>query len=71
MKDKLITSLLNLIKVKSIVTFVTLYVFIYLVRTEQIDAATTTAILMLVFKELFDKNKVTKNGSDDNESLHE
>ena len=71
MKEKIMTSLLNLIKVKSIVTFVTLYVFIYLVRTEQIDAATTTAILMLVFKELFDKNKVTKNGSDDNESLHE
>ena len=59
MKEKIMTSLLNLIKVKSIVTFVTLYVFIYLVRTEQIDAATTTAILMLVFKELFDKNKVT------------
>lgn len=64
MKEKIITSLLNLIKVKSILTFVAAYVFVYLVRTQQIESATTTAILMLVFKELFDKNKTTKEGNE-------
>jgi len=71
MKEKIITAFLNLIKVKSILTFVAAYVFIYLVRTQEIEPATTTAILMLVFKELFDKNKITKSGSDNNDSIHE
>lgn len=64
MKEKIVTALLNLIKVKSILTFVAAYVFVYLVRTQQIEAATTTAILMLVFKELFDKNKTSKDDKD-------
>ena len=68
MKEKVVIALLNLFKVKSIVTFVTLYVFVYLVRTQQIEAATTTAILMLVFKELFDKNKTVKEDNNDGRS---
>lgn len=65
MKEKITTAFLNLIKVKSILTFIAAYVFVYLVRTQQIESATTTAILMLVFKELFDKNKT--NTKEDND----
>lgn len=65
MKEKVITALLNLIKVKSILTFVAAFVFVYMVITKQIEPATVTAILMLVFKELFDKNKTIKEDNDD------
>lgn len=57
MKEKLIQGLLNLIKVKSIVTFVTIGVFVYSVVTKQLEPATITAIIMLVFQNLFDKKK--------------
>lgn len=70
MKEKVIVSILNLLKVKSIVTFVTLYVFVYLVKTQRIEAATTTAILMLVFKELFDKNKTVKEDNNDGQNIY-
>jgi hypothetical protein len=43
--------------VKSIVTFVTIGVFVYSVVTKQLESATITAIIMLVFQNLFDKNK--------------
>lgn len=68
MKEKILTAFLNLIKVKSIVTFATIYLLIYLVKAHEIEAATSTAIIMLVFKELFDKNKSNK-GSDDDDNL--
>lgn len=65
MKEKIVTALLNLIKVKSLLTFVAAFVFVYMVITKQIEPATVTAILMLVFKELFDKNKMTKEDTED------
>ena len=71
MKEKIIVAFLNLIKVKSILTFTAAYVFVYLVRTQQIEAATTTAILMLVFKELFDKNKMNKEDNDGRDRSNE
>lgn len=57
MKDKFIQGLLNLIKVKSIVTFVAVSVFVYTVITKQLEPATTTAIVMMVFQNLFNKEK--------------
>ncbi len=57
MKDKFIQGLLNLIKVKSIVTFVAVAVFVYTVITKQLEPATTTAIVMMVFQNLFNKEK--------------
>lgn len=57
MKKQIITSLLNLIKVKSIVTFSAIGVFIYTVVTKQLEPATVTAIIMLVFQSLFGKDK--------------
>lgn len=57
MKEKIITAFLNLIKVKSIVTFVAVGVFVYAVKNGQLEAATTTAIIMMVFQNLFNKNK--------------
>ncbi len=57
MKDKIIQGLLNLIKVKSIISFVTVGVFVYSVVTKQLEAATTTAIIMMVFQNLFGKEK--------------
>ena len=58
MKEKIVQALLNLIKIKSIVTFVTIGVFVYSVVTKQLESATITAIIMLVFQNLFDKNKI-------------
>lgn len=57
MKDKIIQALLNLIKVKSIVTFVAVGVFVYVVVTKQLESATITAIIMMVFQHLFNKEK--------------
>ena len=71
MKEKVIAALLNLIKVKSILTFVAAFVFVYMVITKQIEPATVTAILMLVFKELFDKNKMTKEDNEDGRNSNE
>lgn len=47
----------NLFKVKSIVTFVACGVFVYCVVKGSLEEATTTAILMMVFQNLFDRNK--------------
>lgn len=63
MKEKIINGVLNLFKVKSIVTFVTVGVFVYAVVTNQLEAATTTAIIMMVFQNLFDKNKKGDNNN--------
>ena len=57
MKDKIIQALLNLIKVKSIVTFVSVAVFVYCVVNNELEPATTTAIIMMVFQNLFNKEK--------------
>lgn len=64
MKEKIINGILNLFKVKSIVTFVAVGVFVYTVVTNQLEAATTTAIIMMVFQNLFNKDK---RGNDNNE----
>ena len=65
MKEKITNSILNLFKVKSIVTFVICYIVIFLVINDKIEPTTTTSIIMLVFKELFDKNKVQKDEKDE------
>ena len=57
MKDKIITGLLNLIKVKSIVTFVSMGILVYTVVNDILEPATITAIIMLVFQRLFSKGK--------------
>lgn len=64
MKEKVVNAILNLFKVKSIVTFVTVGVFVYAVVKGQLEAATTTAIIMMVFQNLFNKEK---KGNDNNE----
>lgn len=66
MKEKIVSGVLNIFKVKSIVTFVAVYVFAHLALTQQIEAATTTAILMMVFQNLFDKNKSGGSNNDNN-----
>lgn len=55
MREKILNGMLNLIKVKSIVTFVTVAIFAYLVMNKQIEEATATAIIMMVFQNLFNK----------------
>lgn len=57
MRDKIITGLLNLIKVKSIVTFVSMGILVYTVVNGILEPATITAIIMLVFQSLFSKGK--------------
>lgn len=66
MKEKIVNGVLNIFKVKSIVTFAAVYVFVHLALTQQIEAATTTAILMMVFQNLFDKNKSGGSNNDNN-----
>lgn len=61
MKEKIVNALLNLIKVKSIVTFVMLYILIYLVRNSQVEVATVISIIMLAMNNLFDKDKIKKD----------
>ena len=55
MKNKIIQIVLNLFKVKSIVTFATVSVFVYLALNDKLEAATVTAIIMMVFQNLFNK----------------
>lgn len=57
MKDKFLQGILNLIKVKSIVTFVAVGIFVYCVIKDQLEPATVTAIIMMVFQNLFNKEK--------------
>lgn len=57
MKNKIIQGILNLFKVKSIVTFATVWIFIRLALNDKLEAATVTAIIMMVFQNLFDKSK--------------
>lgn len=59
MKEKIITALLNLIKVKSLVTFTAMAVFVYTVVNNKLEPATITAIIMLVFQSLFGKKDNT------------
>lgn len=60
MRKDIIRTILNLFKVKSILTFVAGYILVYMVHTNKIEPATVTAVIMLVFQSLFNKNKDTK-----------
>lgn len=60
MKEKIVNSILNLIKVKSISTFVILYILVYLVKNNQVEVATIVSIIMLALNNLYDKDKVKK-----------
>lgn len=62
MKEEIIKAILNLIKVKSIVTFIAVGMFVYTTVTKQLEAATITAIIMLVFQNLFNKDSDKKEG---------
>ncbi len=57
MKNKVIQVFINLIKVKSIATFVALFVFARLSLNDKLEMATVVAILMMVFQNLFGKDK--------------
>ena len=59
-REKILNVVLNLFKVKSIVTFATVGILVYLVNN-QIETATTTAIIMMVFQNFFDKSKKDKD----------
>lgn len=61
MKEKIIQAFLNLIKVKSIVTFVIMGILVYVVVNNQIEVATITAIIMLVIQNLFGRDKGGNN----------
>lgn len=65
MKKKIINNILNLFKIKSIVTFTTVYIFIYLVKNNQIEPSTTTAVIMMVFGNLFNKEKNKESDKND------
>lgn len=66
MKEKIINSILNLFKVKSIVTFATVGITVYMVVQDKLESATVTAIIMMVFQSLFNKEK---KGNDNNNGL--
>ena len=52
-KEKFLDAIFNLIEVKSLVIFATIGITIYMVKTNQLEAATVTAIIMMVFQSLF------------------
>lgn len=54
----------NLLKVKSIVTFVACGILVYCVVKGSLEEATVTAILMMVFQNLFDKDKKIEKESE-------
>ena len=56
----------NIFKVKSIVTFATVAITIYMVVQDRLEPATVTAIVMMVFQSLFNKDK---KGNDDNNGV--
>ena len=68
MKEKIINSILNLIKVKSIATFVILFILVYLVINNQVEVATVVSIVMLVLNNLFDKDKLKKEDGDSDDN---
>jgi len=68
MKEKIVNSILNLIKVKSIATFVILFILVYLVINNQVEVATVVSIIILVLNNLFDKDKVKKKDGDSDDN---
>ncbi len=68
MKEKIVNSILNLIKVKSIATFVILFILVYLVINNQVEVATVVSIVILVLNNLFDKDKVKKKDGDSDDN---
>jgi len=60
MKEKVITALLNLIKVKSILTFVSAGLLVYMVRSKMMNPEAAGMIIVMVFESLFKKDKTSK-----------
>lgn len=57
LKQKVVTTLLNLIKVKSILTFTAAALLVYTTVTNKLQSETTAVIITLVFESLFKKGK--------------
>ena len=62
MKEKVITALLNLIKVKSILTFIAAYLLYDMVHTKQVEPASAMVIITMVFESLYKKKKKVDKG---------
>ncbi len=60
MKNEIIKGILNLIKVKSIITLLAAFTFVYLATNNKIETATVTTIIVMVFQSLFGKDKSDK-----------
>ena len=57
MKEEILHAILNLFKVKSILTIMVGILFVYLAVNGEIEQATSTAIIVMVFQSLFNKKK--------------
>lgn len=55
MKEKIINTIINLFKIKTIITLATLAVFIILAYTEKLPMETTTMVIGMVFTYYFSK----------------
>lgn len=68
MKEYILKSLtntiVNIFKIKSLVTLATVAITFYMVIQDKLEPATVTAIVMMVFQSLFTKDK---KGNDNNE----
>lgn len=67
MKEKLISKLINLLKVKSIVTLLTFVAFFYLSITEKIGRDNFMLIVGMIATYFFNKDGNTKGGASDGE----
>lgn len=60
MKEKIINALINLLKVKSIITLLTFSAFFYLAITEKIQGDNFMLILGMITTYFFNKDKTDK-----------
>lgn len=67
MKEKLISALILLLKVKSIITLLTFVAFFYLSVTEKISVDNFMLILGMIATYFFNKDKNEKGGVDSGE----
>lgn len=68
MKEKILTKLINLIKVKSIITIISFLTFVYLSVTGKIDTDNFMLILGMIATYFFNKDNVDPKGEFDEKS---
>lgn len=67
MKEKFFTKIINLIKVKSIITIISFFTFVYLSIAGKIDTDNFMLILGMIATYFFNKDNIDQNDGDQDE----